>query len=97
MSFPLYGYSFNFNFSEIVSQKPNFHRPKQVVIEEILKDSIKIERDLTDIQQLCDKLKTAKTQDEMMRYVVQMEKDLTDVINDSRQIYNDVKELVNYT
>lgn len=96
MSFPLYGYSFNFNFYDIVSQKLDFHRPKQVIIEEILKDSIKIERDLTDIQQLCDKLKTASTQDEMMRYVMQMEKDLTDVINDSRQIYNDVKELVNY-
>lgn len=86
MSFPLYGFSY---FG-------NFHRPKQVIVEEILKDSIKIERDLTDIQNLCDKLKQSATQDEMMRYVMQMEKDLTDVINESRQIYNDVKELVNY-
>jgi len=85
MSFPLYGF---FNI---------FHRPKQVIIEEILKDSIKIEHDLTDIQTLCDKLKNATTQDEMMRYVVQMEKDLNDVVNDSRQIYNDVKELMNYS
>lgn len=86
MSFPLYGFSFNI-----------FHRPKQVIIEEILKDSIKIERDLADIQTLCDKLKNATTQDEMMRYVMQMEKDLNDVVNDSRQIYNDVKELINYS
>jgi hypothetical protein len=87
MSFPLYGFSY---FG-------NFHRPKQIIIEEILKDSIKIERDLTDIQTLCDKLKNATTQDEMMRYVVQMEKDLNDIVNDSRQIYNDVKELMNYS
>lgn len=86
MSFPLYGFAFH-----------NFHRPRQVVIEEILKDSIKIERDLTDIQNICNKLKNATTQDEMMKYVMQMEKDLTDVINDSRQIYNDVKELMNYS
>lgn len=89
MSFPLSLYH-GFTFFG------NFHRPKQVIIEEILKDSIKIERDLTDIQSLCDKLKTATTQDEMMRYIVEMEKDLTDVIDESRQIYADVKELMNY-
>ena len=89
MSFPLCGYGYGYNFVNI------FHRPKQLIMEEILKDSLKVEEDLTDIQSLCDKIKSAQTQDEMMRYIVQIEKDLNDVINNSRQIYNDVKELIN--
>lgn len=86
MSFLLY------NFPSLFTK---VHRPKQIIIEEILKDSIKIEHDLKDIQTLCDKVKSAKTQEDIMTYIIQIEKNLIDVIAESRQIYNDIKEIVN--
>jgi hypothetical protein len=93
MTFPLttgtvYMYMYN-NYQ----QQP---RRKTVVIEEILKDSLRIEHDIQDVQKLVNELENVKTQDDMMKYIVKIQKDLQDIYVVSQQVYSDIKELVHY-
>lgn len=69
-------------------------RRKTVVIEEILKDSLRIEHDIQDVQKLVNELQNVKTQDDMMRYIIKIQKDLQDIYVVSQQVYADIKELV---
>lgn len=71
-------------------------RRKTVIIEEILKDSLRIEHDIQDVQKLVDELQNIKTQDDMMRCIVKIQKDLEDIYVISQQVYADIKELVHY-
>jgi hypothetical protein len=74
----------------------NPDRTRAVIIEEILKDSLKIEHDIVAIQAICEQLKTAKTQEDMVKYIHQIQTQLSDVVTVSQQVYGDVKELVHY-
>lgn len=71
-------------------------RRKTVVIEEILKDSLRIEHDIENVQKLVNELQNVKTQDDMMKCIVQIQKNLQDIYVVSHQVYSDIKELVHY-
>ena len=86
MSFPL---------SFVFIEQPR-RRPKAMIIEEILKDSLKVDHDLQDMQVLVQQIKTAKSQDDVMKYVMDVEKDAQDVYINFQQIYTDLKELFKY-
>lgn len=90
MTFPLPIGVYNNMFSGLHS------RPKTVVIEEILKDSLRIEHDIEDVQKLVNELENIKSQEDMMKHVVKIQKDLQDIYVVSKQVYADIKELVHY-
>lgn len=75
---------------------PSSDRSRSVIIEEILKDSLKIEHDIVAIQAICEQIKTAKSQEEMVKYICEIQTQLTDMVTVSQQVYGDIKELMHY-
>ena len=71
-------------------------RARTVVIEEILQDSLKINHDIMSVQTICEKLEEAKTQEERVKYILQIQTQLTDIVTTSQQVYSDIKELMHY-
>lgn len=75
---------------------PSSDRTRSAIVEEILQDSLKIEHDIVAIQVTCEHIKTAKTQEDMVKYICQLQTQLSDMVTVSQQVYGDIKELVNY-
>ena len=90
MSFPL-------SILYVQQLSSSYQRPRALVVEEMLKDSLQIEKDVKDVQELVNKMKNTTSQDQMMMYISQMENDLQDVYNRVKQIYTDFQELMKHT
>lgn len=87
MAFPLYVY----RKEDIMEIK----RPQIDIIRDISQQSLFMIKDIQDIQKKFNDLKNATSQDQYMRDVEMIEKDLSDLYSRGNVVYKDILELIN--
>lgn len=88
MTFPLYVYHRDI----MVDYR---QRPKIEIMKDISDNAMVVVKDIQDIQIKFNDLKTVTTQDQYMKDVQSIEKDLSDLLDKGNIIYKDILELRN--